>query len=60
MAYIKQLLDEVFVISRIIKVEVRTANFSRTMKSEASSQKNGRVLLLEISIAAANVISVNQ
>ena len=34
-----------------------TANFSRTLKSDASSQKNGRVLLLEISRAAANVIS---
>ena len=32
MAYYKQLLDEVFVISRIIKVEVRVINRSRRLR----------------------------
>ena len=37
-----------------------TANFSRTSKFGTSSQKKNSVLLLEISKAAANVISASK
>jgi hypothetical protein len=44
----------------ITLLNAATASFSSTLKSQASSQKNGIVLVLAISMAAANVHSVNQ